>query len=189
MKKVVLILVLLFSYTIYSQELRKPTEGKSLVYFVRTSGLGMAINFKYFDGDKYLGKFNYGKYMIYECEPGKHVFWASSENKSVIEAELEAGKVYIINSEVLMGLLYAEVGLLPFDNNPNNYKTPKKYENKKEHILKAISEQKEYIPNDEEVKNEEKDLENLIKNEIEKYNKQKALGKIYTQMPIDMFYN
>jgi hypothetical protein len=189
MKKVVLIVVLLFSFSIYSQELRKPSEGKSLVYFVRTSGMGFAINFKYFDGEKYLGKFNYGKYMVYECEPGKHVFWAVAENKSVIEAEFEAGKVYIINSEVRMGILYAEVELLPFDNNPNNYKNIKKYDNKKKLVLNSISEQKEYIPNNEEVKNEEQDLESLIKNATEKYNKQKTQGKVYTQMPIEMFYN
>ena len=182
------VLSLTFAFS-YSQEFKKPSEGKSLVYFVRTSGMGFAINFKYFDGEKYLGKFNYGKYMAYECEPGKHVFWAAAENKSVLEAELEAGKVYIINAEVRMGILYAEVELLPFDNNPNNYKNIKKYDNKKKLVLNSIAEQKEYIPNNEEVKNEEKDLESLIKNAIEKYNKQKALGKVYTQMPIEMFYN
>jgi hypothetical protein len=190
MKKVFLLAVfsLLFSFS-YSQELKKPSEGKSIVYFVRTSGMGFAINFKYFDGDKYLGKFNYGKYMVYECEPGKHVFWAAAENKSVLEAELEAGKVYIINAEVRMGILYAEVELLPFDNNPNNYKNTKKYETKKKMVLNSISEQQEYIPNNEEVKSEEKDLESLITNLLEKYNKQKAQGKEYTKMPIEMFIN
>ena len=190
MKKVFLLAVfsLMFSFS-YCQELKKPNEGKSIVYFVRTSGMGFAINFKYFDGEKYLGKFNYGKYLVYECEPGKHVFWAAAENKSVLEAELEAGKVYIINAEVRMGILYAEVELLPFDNNPNNYKNTKKYEIKKKMVLNSISEQKEYIPNSEEVKSEEKDLESLINNLLEKYNKQKAQGKEYTKMPIEMFYN
>ncbi len=188
MKKLIFLLIVLVSFSGNGQELKKPTEGKSLVYFVRTSGLGFAINFKYFDGEKYLGKFNYGKYMVYECEPGKHVFWASSENKSVLEAELEAGKVYIINSEVRMGILYAEVELLPFDNNPNNYKTTKKYDIKRKVVLNSISEQKEYIPNEEEVKNEEKDLESLIKNALEKYNKFKAQGKEIAQMPKEMFF-
>lgn len=190
MKKLFLLTALIFAFSFsYGQELKKPSEGKTLVYFVRTSGMGFAVNFKYFDGEKYLGKFNYGKYLVYECDPGKHIFWAAAENKSVIEAELEAGRVYIINSEVQMGILYAEVELLPFDNNPNAYKNQKKYDNKKNQVLKAISEQKEYIPNKEDVEKEQKDFESLIKNGVEKYNKQKAQGKVYNQLPIEMFYN
>jgi hypothetical protein len=189
MKRLFLLTVLSLTFAFsYSQELKKPSEGKSLVYFVRTSGMGFAINFKYFDGEKYLGKFNYGKYMAYEFEPGKHVFWAAAENKSVLEAELEAGKVYIINAEVRMGILYAEVELLPFDNNPNSYKNTKKYEKRKNLVINSISEQKEYVPNNEEVKNEEKDLESLIKNGLEKYDKLKVQGKEFTQMPKEMFF-
>jgi hypothetical protein len=189
MKKVVLILVLLFSYSTYSQELRKPSEGKSLVYFVRTSGMGFAINFKYFDGEKYLGKFNYGKYMVYECEPGKHVFWASAENKSLIEAELEAGKVYIIDAEVMMGVFYAEVNLAPYDNIPENYKNIKKYERKKDLILKSISDNKEYTISEEERIKEQEELKTLIQDGLKKYDKQKTKGAEITQMPIGMFYN
>ena len=74
MKKVLLIVVVLFATAMYSQDLKKPSEGKSLVYFVRSSSVGFLINFKYFDGEQYLGKFNYGKYLVYECEPGKHLF-------------------------------------------------------------------------------------------------------------------
>jgi len=126
--------------------------------------------------------------LVYECEPGKHVFWASSENKSVIEAELEAGKVYIINSEVRMGILYAEVELLPFDNNPNSYKNIKKYDLRKKMILNSISEHKEYIPLAEELAIEAKEFEKLISNGLEKYNKLKAQGRELAQMPKEMFF-
>ena len=64
MKKIVLIVILFMSFLSNAQELRKPSEGKCLVYFVRSSSMGFLINFKYFDGDKYLGKFNHGKYLV-----------------------------------------------------------------------------------------------------------------------------
>jgi hypothetical protein len=137
MKKVLLIVVVLFATAMYSQDLKKPSEGKSLVYFVRSSSVGFLINFKYFDGEQYLGKFNYGKYLVYECEPGKHLFWSKSENSDYLEAELEAGKVYIIDSEPQMGAIKAAVKLVPFDNNQNNYKNIKKYEKKKRKYIRV----------------------------------------------------
>ena len=56
MKKIVLLL-LLFSYFGFSQVIESPKEGKVLVYFTRYDATGFLINFKYFDGDKYLGNF------------------------------------------------------------------------------------------------------------------------------------
>ena len=57
MKKTILtIAFMLIGILAYTQEFKKPSEGKSLVYFVRTKGAGPLINFKFFDGDKFLGK-------------------------------------------------------------------------------------------------------------------------------------
>jgi hypothetical protein len=73
--------------------------------------MGTAINFKYFDGKEYIGKFKGKGYLIHECEPGKHLFWAASENEDFIEANLEAGKVYVILAEPKMGVVKAGVKL------------------------------------------------------------------------------
>lgn len=189
MKKVLLIVVVLFATAMYSQDLKKPSEGKSLVYFVRSSSVGFLINFKYFDGEQYLGKFNYGKYLVYECEPGKHLFWSKSENSDYLEAELEAGKVYIIDSEPQMGAIKAAVKLVPFDNNQNNYKNIKKYEKKKESILESISKSKEYTITTEELDESKKDLEDLVKRSIEKYTKRKTKGDVFTLMPANGNYS
>ena len=70
----------LFSQKVVTQEIAKPSEGKSLVYIVK-SGAGYLINFRIYDGDKFLGALNGFSYMVYECEPGKHLFWAASENR------------------------------------------------------------------------------------------------------------
>ncbi|MFV8332115.1 hypothetical protein [Flavobacterium sp. GSP14] len=188
MKKFVTLLFfsLMFSFS-YSQELKKPSEGKSLVYFTRASATGFLINFKYFDGEKYLGKFNHGKYLVYECEPGKHLFWSKSENTDFLEAELEAGKVYIIDSEPQM-VFKAAVKLIPFDNDSNNYKNIKKYERKKESILKAISGAREYIISYEELAEAKKDQEDLVKRSMEKYTKRKAEGEVYLLMTANSNY-
>jgi hypothetical protein len=189
MKKILILFFAILSITGYSQELRKPSEGKSIVYFVRSSGAGALINFKYFDGEKYLGKFNYGKYLVYECEPGKHVFWSRSENTDFINAELDPGKVYIIDSEGQMGFIKAAVALVPFNPNPGNYKTPKKFKKKKAAILKSISENKEYIATDVDLKEGAQEYESIIKNSIEKYNKLTAKGEVFLKLLPYMSYN
>ncbi|TDE05919.1 hypothetical protein [Flavobacterium sandaracinum] len=178
---------LVFS-TSFSQELIKPNQGKSLVYFTRVSATGFLINFKYFDGEKYLGKFNHGKYLVYECEPGTHLFWSKAENTDFLEAELEADKVYIIDSEPQMGAFKAGVKLMPFDNDSNNYKNIKKYERKKEGILQAISGAKEYIISEDDLAEAKKDQEDLVKRSIEKYNKRKAEGEVYPTMKVNANY-
>jgi hypothetical protein len=189
MKKIFLFVVLLFSVVNYSQELKKPSEGKALVYFVRSSALGFLINFKYFDGDKFLGKFNHGSYLVYECDPGKHVFWARSENTDFIEAELESGKVYIVDSEPRMGAIKSAVKLVPFDTNSEHYKTPKKYEKKKKSILESILKNKEYIISNEDLEEFKKDYESIIKKSTEKYNKLKGKGEEFVQVLPEMYYN
>ncbi|PRZ26077.1 hypothetical protein [Flavobacterium granuli] len=188
MRKIVLIILVLFTVGSYSQEIKSPSEGKSLVYFTRVSSMGFLINFKYFDGEKYLGKFNHGKYLAYECEPGKHLFWAKSENVDYLEAELEAGKVYIVDSEPQMGAFKAGVKLIPFDNNKENYKNIKKYERKKASVLEAISGAKEYTISEDDLNEAKKDQEDLVKRSIEKYNKRKADGEVYTVISVNDNY-
>lgn len=73
-----LFILLLISFPILSfcQGFTPPKEGNAVVYFVRVSGYGGAISF--------------------EFKEGKHLLWASSENKQFIKCELQAGKTYII---------------------------------------------------------------------------------------------
>jgi hypothetical protein len=187
MKKIVVILFLLISICIQAQELKKPSEGKSMVYFTRIDGMGFLINFKYFDGEKYLGKFNYGKYLAYECEPGKHLFWAKSENSHFVEAELEPNKIYVLDSEPQMGAFKAGVKLVPFNNNPTSYKNEKKYNRKKTKMLESITSGKLYTISKEDIEESEKDLQDLIKRILEKYNKKKSENEEITQLPKEMF--
>lgn len=173
MKKLILILTLLISTLNFGQELRKPSNGKALVYFTRTGFMGGAINFKYFDGEKYLGKFNSGKYLAYECEPGKHLFWAKSENFDFLEADLEAGKVYIVQSLVKMGAMKAAVNLVPLTKNDEDYQKTK------EKLFKLVSNPDKEFKLEAGKELEEAELKELNSTSVEKYNeKKKEAGKV-----------
>lgn len=163
-----------------AQEFVKPSEGKALVYFSRQSALGFLINFKFFDGEKYLGKFNHGKYLVYECEPGTHMFWAKAENMSFVEAELEAGKTYIIDAEPKMGMIKASVNLSPLDKNHE------KFEKRKERILKSIREGKQYTATAEELAEAATEEADLVTRALEKFNKKKQEGDV-VRLTADMF--
>lgn len=87
------------------------------VYFTRISGFGFAVSFEFFHNDKYIGVFKGKNYMEYQCPPGTHLFWASSENKEFITAELKPGGKYIVIVDVIMGGWKARVGLNPINEN------------------------------------------------------------------------
>jgi hypothetical protein len=188
MKKIIPLLLLIFSINVQAQELNKPSEGKAMVYFTRVEAMGFLINFKYFDGEKYLGKFNYGKYLAYECDPGKHLFWAKSENSDFVEAELEPNKIYILDSQPQMGAFKAGVKLIPFNNDPTFYKNEKKYNRIKTRMLESITSGESYSMSEEDVKEAEQDLQELTKRIMEKYDKKKTENEVITQMPKEMFF-
>ena len=177
---ITLTLVLLLSITnCISQNIEPAPEGKAVVYFVRTSSIGFAINFRYFDNDKYIGKFNGPKYMRYECEPGNHLFWAKSENKAFVEAELEAGKIYFIQAIPKMGAIKAGVHLEPA--NPNDKKSMIK-------ITKLLNKKPSESFAQEELEKETIELNGLIVTSLEKYEKIKEKGKNIVRLDKSMYY-
>ena len=90
-----------------------PSADKALVYFMRPSGLGFAINFQIWDGDRFIGLSQAKSYFGYQCDPGKHLFIGMAENKRGIEADLEAGKTYYIITQVKMGGWRARMAFIP----------------------------------------------------------------------------
>lgn len=107
--------IFIFSQKNIEQPIDKPSEGKSLVYFLRYSSNGAFLNFRLYDGDKFLYKFPYGEYLVYECDPGKHLFWVTSENRDYVEADLEPNSTYVINIQGQMGAFIASVALNPMN--------------------------------------------------------------------------
>jgi hypothetical protein len=64
-------------------------------------------------GDKFIGAFKKKNYMRYECDPGEHLFWASSENKEFLTVDLKEGGTYIVLVDVIIGGWKPHVGLKP----------------------------------------------------------------------------
>jgi hypothetical protein len=115
MKKLLFVSILIFTAfsNLFAQGFQPPAEGKAVIYFTRVTLYGKPVEFEFFHQDKYIGVFSGDEYMRYECDPGTHLFWASSENKEFITAELEEGKIYIVMVDVIMGVMKGRVGLTP----------------------------------------------------------------------------
>lgn len=91
----------------FEDKLVPPSEGKSVIYFIRSSNLGSLMNIRYFDEEKYLGKFNGRSYIRYECDPGNHIFWIKAENVNVLRANLEEGRTYLVETNAAFGAFSA----------------------------------------------------------------------------------
>ena len=110
-----LVLVAGIATSTFSQGFIPPKDGNAVVYFTRITAMGFAISFDFFDSTTYIGQSAGRNYIRYECPPGPHLFWASSENKAFLTADLEANQTYVVIVDVLMGIGVARVGLTPID--------------------------------------------------------------------------
>ena len=123
-KLVIVVLALLSGLLTTAQGFQKPAEGKVLVYFVRYQGAVAMIDFKYFDGEKYLGRATMINYFVYECDPGEHVFWVATENREYIKGNLKANCVYVIEVRPYLRIAMASANLYQVD--PANAKAMKR---------------------------------------------------------------
>lgn len=163
----------------FGQNIDPAPADKAVVYFTRTSSLGLAINFSYFDSITLIGVFNGPKYIRYECEPGRHIFWARSENKDFVEANIEAGKIYFIEAVPLMGAIKAGVDLQPVY--PDDTKMMKR-------ILKLMEKRYSESFSVEELQSETIRLQDAITRGMAKYIDEKKKGSYIPQLMKEMNY-
>ncbi|MCR9249437.1 MAG: DUF2846 domain-containing protein [bacterium] len=169
---------LLLSVNLFAQDLPSAPDDKAVVYFARPSSLGLAIKFTYYDSATLIGKFNAPKYFRYECEPGKHLFWARAENRSFVEADLQAGKIYLIEAVPKMGAVKAGVVLVPID--PSNTKRVSK-------IMKLINKRETEVFTDEDIARfTSNNPENSIQNGLDRYQQLKGKNKDISQLNSNM---
>ncbi len=179
----VLILFFIIISNIAAQQIEPAPGDKAAVYFVRISSYSSAANFLYFDNSSFIGKFNGTKYMRYECEPGKHLFWANSENNSYLEAQLEAGKVYFIEAVPLTGVLRAGVKLIPL--NPESIE----FEDKLISIRSLMDKQAPLTFKIIELEAKSEKYEEVVKIGIKKYERLKGRGEDVARLTKTMFYD
>jgi len=94
-----------------------PEEGKSMVVFMRPSGLGFAIQSSVFeikgDNPSLVGIVAAKKKVSYQLEPGKHLFMVVGESADFMSAELEVNKAYYALVIPRMGMWKARFSLKP----------------------------------------------------------------------------
>lgn len=138
MKKSVLIVVLFVVFgvnSMFSQGFVSPKEGNAVVYFVRVTNWGKATSFEYFHNEEFISVFKGKNYMRYECLAGKHLFWASSEDKEFLDCDLESGKTYMVLVNVEMGAWKARIGLEPLTVDNEDFERAKELVYKKKAII------------------------------------------------------
>lgn len=173
------ILVGFFSLSSSAQTIEPAPADKSVVYFVRPGTMGFAINFSYFDSTKLIGKFDGLAYIRYTCEPGEHLFWARSENRDFVEANLAAGKIYFIEAQVKMGFTKAVVKLMPAD--------PEEGDRMRKLVRFIGTRDAESFP-EERLEELEKKMDDVIVKAMEEYAEKKADGRIKYKLEEDMYY-
>jgi hypothetical protein len=117
--------------------------------------------------------------MRHECTPGEHLFWAFSDNKDFITAELEAGKIYFVDADPEMGVFQAAVRLLPVD--PKDAKKIGKIE-------KVVNERTSQNMSAADLEKSTQNLEKTITKALEKYKADVAKGKKIRRLEKTMFY-
>lgn len=179
MKKLLAISFLSLGFlTSQAQTFTPPAEGKAVIYFIRISGLGALVDFYYFDGNKYIGKYYGTKYMRYECEPGQHLIWVKAENRDFVEADLEAGKIYLLEPIPQMGMMKAGATLNLID--MTNEKTKAK-------VMKILAKDP-VVFTEAQLAEKAATLQDIIAKGMTKYEQEKAAGKQMLKLEKQMFY-
>lgn len=130
----ILLGLLAFSFWANSakSQILEPAPDKAVVYFFRYSPTGFLVGFSYYDGREFIGKTANTNYIRYECEPGQHLFWASAENRSFIEADLFPGKIYAVEVRPEFGAVASRVRLIPMSGKEKIWKKVQRLVEKKE---------------------------------------------------------
>jgi len=192
MKKYLLTILLLVTFTGFTQTDSDNTKGKSIVYFTQVNSLSPLSKTYIFDKDKILGRTESRKYFKYVCEPGKHFFWGVSSNRSGVEINLKPDKIYFI--DIVMFSMGINV-LMPEDASITLKVLKKKSKNKIKLIKKLLRKKKPISFTDKDLKKWKKNRARHVKKMMKLYNKfskrkKHHRYKIYgTKDPIDFDSN
>jgi len=174
------VILLLTVYKVNAQNtFQPPSENKAVIYIMRTSGLGAVMNFRFFDGEKFLGKFKDKNYLRYECEPGEHLFWVKAENTDYLEANLLADKIYIVEANAVMGAFSAGVKFNILDFNDDR---------KMKRVFKLLTKKDPMVFDENELLKDQNDMQEIIKSGLEKYQKNQERDKEFDKITPEMFY-
>lgn len=81
-----------------------PPPDKALVYVVRPTKAGSAVQTKLSVDREWKGVNRGNTYFFFTLDPGRHHFCSQAENRSVLSLTVEAGKTYYIQQKMRMGV-------------------------------------------------------------------------------------
>ena len=85
---------------------------QATIVFVRPSNFGGARAFYFADSEgKFLGALTGSQYFVTQVPPGKYGFVVHAENNDMMEAEVEAGRIYYVLASVRMGVWSARASI------------------------------------------------------------------------------
>jgi hypothetical protein len=91
----------------------RPEPGKALVYFLRPTAFGGAIQATLYDGDDYIGTVSAHTHIAYQAKPGHHLFMVIGESADFMQADLTEGKTYSAVVMPRMGIWKARFSFQP----------------------------------------------------------------------------
>lgn len=100
MKKLLLLLItlLVFTTTAFSQELEKPVEGKAKVYVFSYGGSIIRTPVLLFLDKEVVGKLNTSMLLDIDLAPGEYVLWSKNANRKwFIKLNVVADKTYYVH--------------------------------------------------------------------------------------------
>jgi len=81
----------------------EPSADKALVYVLRPTMMGHRFQSKLAVDGGWKGVNRGNNYFYFALQPGAHYFCSSTDNYSVLQLEVEAGKTYYLQQHVRMG--------------------------------------------------------------------------------------
>ena len=101
------------------------TADKALIYVLRPTMMGMAIQTKLAVDGEWMGVNRGNSYFFFSVAQGEHYFCSRAENHSAIALKVEAGKTYYLQQEIQMGVMKARTILVVMDDAEAQKKLPK----------------------------------------------------------------
>jgi hypothetical protein len=124
-KYLVILLFLSLSFgCIHAQDSLDVSTRKANVYIIRnnfTNVVNVLSKHDFYNNDNYIGSLKGFEYMKYECNSGKQLFWATSENKDFLELDFKPGETYIIKANYPIGIMNGRVKLKLVTNGSDEY--------------------------------------------------------------------
>lgn len=90
-----------------------PKSDKAVLVIARTTSIGFAVTIENYLDKKLIGQTKGKSYFITDVTPGKHYVMGHAENWATAGINFEAGKMYVLNQDIRMGVWMARTGFSP----------------------------------------------------------------------------